>query len=338
MGVEKQKVFLICRLIEENGKNVAARIAEKCGVSRQSASAWLSSLKKEGVIGSEGVGRGTSYFLRSLITGKQTYVRNGLSEDTVWREFAQPVVQDLPQNVSGIWHHGITEIVNNAIDHSGGRTATVRIRRNALYTECEVSDNGEGIFVKIQRALNLYDPREAILELAKGKFTTDPANHTGEGIFFSSRMFDLFIIRSDALAFVHAGNDHADVLLTSDASEEGTSVVMRIDNDSTRTAKEIFDKFALPEEFSFAKTIVPVRLATHEGENLVSRSQAKRLTRRFERFETVMLDFSGVGEIGQAFADEVFRVFSSAHPAINMVPIRMTPEVKAMIERVQRAT
>jgi len=102
---------------------------------------------------------------------------------------------------------------------------------------------------------------------------------------------------------------------------------MELAYDSEHTTKEIFDRFALPEEYSFAKTIVPVRLAQYEGEKLVSRSQAKRLTRRFERFQTVILDFSGVEEIGQAFADEVFRVFHNANPAITMTPINNNPGI-----------
>ena len=53
-----------------------------------------------------------------------------------------------------------------------------------------------GIFKKIQKALDLLDERHAILELAKGKLTTDPKHHTGEGIFFTSRMFDEFTILS----------------------------------------------------------------------------------------------------------------------------------------------
>ncbi|NMM38172.1 MAG: DUF4325 domain-containing protein [Glaciimonas sp.] len=336
--MEKSKLVLICRLIAENGQSVAARLAEKSGISRQAASAWLSRLKKDGIISSVGVGRGTLYFILDTVRKNASYPIRGLSEDNVWRELCAPVVQDLPKNVSGIWHHGITEMVNNAIDHSGSDVVEVSIKRNAIYTECTVSDMGEGIFLKIQRAMNLYDTREAILELAKGKFTTDPANHSGEGIFFSSKMFDNFIIRSDALSFIHLGNDHPDVLLTREAAAKGTQVTMRLDNDSSRTSKEVFDKFALPEEFSFAKTIVPVRLAQHEGETLVSRSQAKRLTRRFERFQTVIVDFTSVGEIGQAFADEVFRVFANAHPTIKMVPIKMTPSVKAMIRRVQHPT
>lgn len=81
---------------------------------------------------------------------------------------------------------------------------------------------------------------------------------------------------------------------------------MRLVNNSTRTTKEIFDKFADPEEYTFAKTIAPVRLGQYEGEKLISRSRAKRLIFRFEKFRTVILDFDGIEEIGQALSDEVF--------------------------------
>jgi hypothetical protein len=110
---------------------------------------------------------------------------------------------------------------------------------------------------------------------------------------------------------------------------------MRLSNDSKRTTKEIFDQFAMPDEFSFARTVVPVHLAQHEGEKLVSRSQAKRLTRRFDRFQTVVLDFNGIAEIGQAFADEVFRVFVHAHPEVRLHALNMTDLVAAMVCRVQ---
>jgi anti-sigma regulatory factor (Ser/Thr protein kinase) len=334
--MEPTKLIEICRIIFTDNKNVAARISEKFAVTRQSASSWLGQLKNDGAIKSIGIGRGTQYFLEDTTLQSAVYKREGLSEDIVWRQQCAPVVADLPDNVKGIWHYGITEMVNNAIDHSGSDDVTVTIRRNSLFTECEVSDKGEGIFLKIQRALNLYDARESILELAKGKFTTDPANHSGEGIFFSSKMFDDFIIRSGVLSFFHSKNNA--VLLTQESNEEGTQITMRLDNDSPRIMREIFDKFAVPDEYSFAKTIVPVRLAQHEGETLVSRSQAKRLTRRFERFETVILDFSGVEEIGQAFADEVFRVFATAHPKIDMTPINMSGPVNAMVKRAQNPT
>lgn len=338
--MENPNKILICRLIAASPKNVAARLAEACDISRQAASAWLARLKGEGIIRSVGAGRGTSYNLVDYTREKFEFLREGLSEDRVWRELCLPVVRELPENVRSIWHHGITEMVNNAIDHSGSEKVTVIISKNELYVDCWVCDTGEGIFLKIQKALDLYDTRESILELAKGKFTTDPTKHSGEGIFFSSKMFDKFQIRSRDLAFVHLGSDHqnVDVMVTRDVDSPGTCVYMQLDNFSPLTTRDIFDKFALPEEFSFAKTIVPVKLAQHEGEALVSRSQAKRLTRRFERFQTVILDFTDVTEIGQAFADEVFRVFANAHPKLKMVPTGLTPAVRSMIKRVQTVT
>ena len=69
------------------------------------------------------------------------------------------------------------------------------------------------------------------------------------------------------------------------------------------------------------------------GENAVSRSQAKRLLAGFDRFAEVMLDFEGVTEIGQAFADEVFRVFTSQHPNIRLKWMRANVQVEKMIQR-----
>ena len=77
------------------------------------------------------------------------------------------------------------------------------MQRNGLFAEASVSDDGIGIFLKIQQALNLLDTREAILELAKGKLTTAPDHHSGEGIFFTSRVMDAFDIQSGALHFHH---------------------------------------------------------------------------------------------------------------------------------------
>jgi len=169
--------------------------------------------------------------------------------------------------------------------------------------------------------------------LAKGKLTTDPKRHTGEGIFFTSRVFDRFSILSRNLFFSLDAVD--DWLIDGDDDTPGTVVTLELENEASRTVKEVFDQFAAPDEYSFAKTVVPVRLAQHEGEKLVSRSQAKRLTMRFDKFKTVVLDFAGVEEIGQAFSDEIFRVFKSAHPDLEMIPIHMSDAVRAMVNRVR---
>jgi ABC-type glycerol-3-phosphate transport system substrate-binding protein len=61
------------------------------------------------------------------------------------------------------------------------------------------------------------------------------------------------------------------------------------------------------------------------------------VAQRFERFKRVELDFAGVSEIGQAFADEMFRVFAAAHPAIKITPVNAEPAVVQMIRRAMAA-
>ena len=53
-------------------------------------------------------------------------------------------------------------------------------------------DYGVGIFKKIQDYFGYNSIDDAINELFKGKITTDTDNHSGEGIFFTSRLMDQF--------------------------------------------------------------------------------------------------------------------------------------------------
>ena len=250
---------------------------------------------------------------------------------------------DLSKNVSAILDYGFTEIMNNANDHSEGQAVTVLVAVRDGIVSLYVLDDGVGIFEKISKALNLPDRRLAILELSKGKFTTDPANHSGQGIFFTSRMFDQFQIEANGLRYDHDIQQTDDWLWEIDQPDfweidrpdSGTLIYMRIAANSQCTTKAVFDQFSGGEDYGFDKTIVPVKLARIGEGTLVSRSEAKRLVARFEGFKIVYLDFAGIEEIGQAFADEVFRVFQNAHPAIELVAINTTTAVRQMITRAQ---
>jgi len=325
----------ILQIISQDPKNLSTTLKAEFGISRQTLSRHIQRLVTEGIIEGEGITRGREYRLAVLEQDARRYVVAGLDEDFVWRDFFSARFKSAPDNVRAIWQYGVTEMVNNAIDHSGSTEIIVGIHRNALFTDAWIADEGEGIFLKIQKALGLYDPREAILELAKGKLTTQPERHTGEGIFFTSKIFDRFDIRSGKLHFLHDG-EPLDIFLERSEDSPGTVVIMRLSNESERTSKAVFDEFAAPEEYSFSKTVVPVRLALYEGEKLLSRSQAKRLYLRFERFQNVVLDFEGVGEIGQAFSDELFRVFAQAHPSVVLTPINTVESVITMILRAKR--
>lgn len=332
MGTDKSAIRQqALELIAIDGRRAGTRLAQACALSRQLANSHLQALVREGLISAEGTTLAREYRLKTLAVERR-YPREGLQEDVVWRELVSPVVARLAQNVRDIWHYAATEMINNAIDHSGSQDVQVSVHLNALWAEVLVADEGEGIFVKIQRALDLHDPREAILELAKGKLTTAPERHTGEGIFFTSRALDFFEIESHHLRFSHASRAD-DAIAEQAADTPGTRVRMRLANRSPRVLREVFDAFTDPQEYSFDKTVVPLRLAQYEGEKLVSRSQAKRVAQRFERFKRVELDFAGVSEIGQAFADELFRVFAGAHPAIRITPVNAEPAVARMVQR-----
>src|SRR5688500_15597664 len=75
------------------------------------------------------------------------------------------------------------------------------------------------------------------------------------------------------------------------------------------------------------------KLASFGDESLVSRSSARRVLARAERFDEVLLDFAGIRAVGQAFADEIFRVFANVHPDVNLTHINTSDQVAAMIRR-----
>jgi len=146
-------------------------------------------------------------------------------------------------------------------------------------------------------------------------------------------MFDEYDILSGGVYFSHKFSDDKDWILERERFSSGTAVWMRLNNHTSRTTKKIFDKFTSEDNFGFTKTIVPVRLAQYGDDKLVSRSQAKRLLVRIDRFQTVIFDFKGVDNIGQAFADEVFRVFATQHPDIELHYMNANSAVKRMIIR-----
>jgi len=330
--------FIIAN-VESNPSTITRMAASHFGISRQSVNRYLLNMRSEGLIEAKGERRNMSYSLKSLVDKSFVIkITKGLEEDQVWRQYLYPLATEVKDNVVDICHYGFTEIFNNVIDHSEADNAYIAFERNAKDINMTIMDDGIGIFYKIARDLNLEDERHAILELSKGKLTTDPKNHTGEGIFFTTRMFDKFSILSGKLFFSHIIYED-DWLIESreDDESKGTTVYMKINCESTRLQKEVFQKYETYEdEFGFSRTHVPVRLALYGEENLVSRSQAKRVLARFNRFSEILLDFDQVEFIGQAFADEIFRVFKNSNPNTRIIPLRANANVSTMIERVTK--
>lgn len=317
-------------------KDLVSVVAKKFGVSRQAINRYMQELVRDGYIQAVGSTSSRRYMLRTLQRKEFSAPLSGLEEDRLWREKALSAVGDLPENVVGIWHYAFTEMVNNAIDHSDGEQVTISVERNALLVEMRIHDDGIGIFRKIKDTRKLEDEHHAVLELAKGKLTTDPENHTGEGIFFTSRMLDDFAILSGDVYFSHDNEEDEDWILQASGSRFGTSVFMRLNNHSKRTTRKVFDHFATEDDnYGFTKTVVPVELATYGQDKLVSRSQAKRLLTRMNRFKTVVLDFKNIDFVGQPFIDEIFRVFVRNNPNTLILPLNASPQVERMITHVE---
>lgn len=109
---------------------------------------------------------------------------------------------------------------------------------------------------------------------------------------------------------------------------------MQSDNNLPQPIKETSEQEGSPSiNHQSNETIVQVRLEQHEEDDLITRSQAKRLLAKLKTSGTVILDFEGVNSIGQAFADEIFRVFHNQHPGVEFHIMNENTYVRQMINR-----
>ena len=326
--------------ISQRVKSPVAKTAETFHLSREAIYKHLRRLINENVIEVITDKGRKEYKLKPI---KSLIRQYSLSEKTqeykIWNEVSKDFLFALDEEAKIICSYGFTEMVNNAIDHSAGQELEIYISLTAAYIRLGVKDNGIGIFNKIAEAFHLDEPKEAILELLKGKLTTDPERHSGEGIFFSSRVFDNFIIKSsDLMYFFKIGDKDLDGdWLVQTEEQDGTLVLMQLSLPPHRTLDSVFQEYDSKKgNLQFSKTHVPLSLGLLGEENLVSRSQAKRVLSRFEKFDEVILDFSGIKSIGQAFADEIFRVFRNQHPNTTIYTMGTNESIERMIKRARQ--
>jgi anti-sigma regulatory factor (Ser/Thr protein kinase) len=326
--------------VGEHATDLVNLTASEFHISRQSASGHVGDLVKQNLLVASGKTKARKYELKNFIDELFTLdVTAGFEEDIIWREKILPLISDLTTNVINICQYGVTEILNNVMAHSEASQGYISIERNAIRITIFIRDYGIGIFNKIQRDFNLHDPRHALLELSKGKLTSDNKHHSGNGIFFTSRMFDEFSISSGTL-FYHRLNKGDDWLIETkeNAQSDGTFIAMKINVNSSRTTAEIFKQVEIGEiELDFSRTHVPLKLARYGTEQLVSRSQAKRVLARFEEFKEVLLDFQGIDEVGPAFIDEIFRVYQSEHPKTDIIGVYASPQIQQLINNARQA-
>lgn len=332
---EKIRKFIINN-IEKHSNDIVALSSKKFCVSRTTIHRHLTTLIKKGEIIKSGTTNRIIYSLKNTKNKSFEFkILPSIEEDKIWSEYIKPDIQNLPKNLYEICYYGFTEMFNNALEHSEGKLIKVSTNWQEQNLVISIQDNGIGVFEKIKNNKNFTDTKEAAFHMAKGRLTTAPKNHTGEGIFFTSRVFDEFYIVANGLKYTRINKELNDFFIESSKEQtKGSNIQMKIGLKSKTLLKDIFAKFYTdPNTGAFDRTNIKVELSKLNEEYFISRSQAKRILMGLDKFKEIILDFKDVKSIGQGFADEVFRVFKLSHPNIEIKYTNANNNVEFMIKR-----
>lgn len=334
---------LILAKVKKQGNITVAEIVKATGFSRVYVHRFFQKLVEGGDVVKIGHANRTHYVLavgkyikkakKDINIFSRTFENKGLREDMAFGLIKSEtgIFEGIKNNIARILEYAFTEMLNNAIEHSGSSKIKVTMERDGKIIKFSVIDWGVGIFEKIIHTYHLSSTEEAIQDLLKGKQTTDPENHSGEGIFFTRRIADTFSIKSSTKKLFF-NNKIGDFAISTIKPVFGTRVIFAIAANSKKDLRDVFHQYS-GESFEFSATEIWVKLYEKGMTTFVSRSQARRVLYGLEKFKKITLDFDKVKTIGQGFADEVFRVWQSKHPEIRIEYKNTNPDIDFMIKR-----
>ena len=336
----------ILETVANNGQIRTKDFAGVFDVSRQYVSLLISQLVDEKRLIRIGSTRNAFYVLPEYVKKHPQILPNrffkrlkntNLEEHKILAEIEEkfPQISELKEHIRNIFTFAFSEMLNNAIEHSRSRTVSVEVSVNGDELWFIINDSGVGVFKNVMQKKKLKSETEAIQDILKGKTTTIPKSHTGQGIFFTSKAADIFILDSFGRQMMINNKSHDVTINKIDVIKRGTRVIFRIKTDSSKHLSDVFKKYtnlADESDYGFDKTEIRVKLYTSGGVN-ISRSQARRILHGLEEFKIILFDFDKVPMIGQAFADEIYRVFHNKHPEIELQETNLNEAVKFMIER-----
>ncbi len=335
---------LILKIADKKKKMQTSDIQRKTNeYTRQYIVQNLKELTNSGQLVRFGAGAGTFYTLPENVMSlnnklKKRLKNKNLKEHEIYFHFEQKLhlKETLDENVYSIFTYAFSEMLNNAIEHSESENIEVSYFDSKKNISFEIRDFGIGAFKNVQHKHKLKSELEAIQDILKGKTTTNPKAHSGQGIFFTSKIADLFILESYGYR-LRIDNGIPDTFIEKvSPSARGTKVNFTISANSEKHLSDVFSAYQTdPDGYDFDKTRILVKLYTL-GTVYVSRSQARRILASLEKYKHIVLDFQNVPTIGQAFADEIFRVFQTRHPDIVIEPVNMVETVEFMVKRVDR--
>lgn len=313
-------------------------VVKHFSVSRATAARVLKKAVDDGWLERTGSTKNASYSLltktRNRTSADQLRLSKtlkNLAEDKVFDEISMKLnlKSQLSDTAFRIAQYSFSEMLNNAIDHSQAKTSEIFVEVERGVFKFTIRDRGIGIFKNIKKIFRLQTDEDAIEHLLKGKQTTAPDAHSGQGIFFTSKIADVFSIKSQKFELTF-DNEKQDQQLGVVRNLKGTEVSFAIKTQTRRSLEKLFKEYA-NESFEFDRSKYPVRVLKQTG--AVSRSQARRLTFGLEKFDRIIFDFAGVKELGQGFADELFRVFQNRYPEIVLEVRNANAAVDFMIRR-----
>ena len=320
-------------------RDLTLHVMQRLAISRQRAAHLLQALQTAQWLVNSGSAQRPHWQPGALRQVVHQYTLAGLQEDLPWRQDFAPHFS-LPDEVQKMAQHAFTELLNNAIDHSGGTQVTVSMRQTPLQLQLLVSDDGCGLFERIAQSFAIDDPQLAMFELSKGKLSSAPAWHSGRGLFYTARLADVFDLHANNAGFQHRAWAEAFWHPARARPRVGTSVYLAIAMDTARTLDGVLRSHSLDGQgYAFDSTEVPLALLALSGRGamLMSRADARRVTARLPRFGRAAIDFSGIEAVGHGFADELFRVFRREHPSVELQAKKMAPAVGAMLASVTDA-
>jgi anti-sigma regulatory factor (Ser/Thr protein kinase) len=327
---------IVNKLLSAQGSLSSRDVARAAGLTRQAVHRYLRKMVASGELTREGEGRSARYRAREAAFNAHLKREAGLTEERVWNDAraALPRLNEF-ENAANVVAHAFTEMLNNAIDHSGSPTIDVSVVVDADRDAArfEVADQGIGAFENVRRRFGLESGIAALQEISKGKVSTQPERHSGEGIFFTSKMARIFELEANGLLWV-VDNVRDDQAISEVHARAGTTVRFETGLRDAGALEDLFARYSHDFEFDTSRLVVKL---FQYGVRFVSRSEAKRLLVGLEKFREVVVDFAGVEGIGQGFADEVFRVWVASHPETKLSAENMTPPVAFMVERARRA-
>ena len=336
----------LLELAGQSGKIFVSQLAVQFAVSRQYLSRLINELVRAGKLIKVGETRYAYYILPEYAQHHpeilpaqyiKTFINASLEEHVILSRIEQeyPPLGKLPENIRSIFTYAFSEMFNNAIEHSQSNRISIEVAVQNKRLLFVVEDYGIGIFRNVMRERNLKSEFEAMQDLLKGKTTTMPKSHSGEGIFFTSKVGDMFILDSYGYQLM-IDNKLPDVFIEKvNKIKKGTRVTFSLNISSSLHLNDIFKKYTdtgAGKDYGFDRTEIRIKLYTMAG-IYISRSQARRVLAGLEKFKVIVFDFDKVSVVGQAFADEIFRVFHHKYPDIRLETENMNESVNFMVER-----